>query len=148
MVVLATRAALLGLLLVLLGSGVSLAGSSNGVAIHPIVSPATGNEKTVFVVRFVVDRRVDGYRWLTVELVSAGNQKDCEHQESATVTSTPKGQRVSVTLRPIDKYRWCTGTYNGKIRVEYRIGCGDPGLDQGPCYTTGPTVARFRVRVE
>lgn len=148
MVVLAARAGLLGVLLVMLGPGVSLAGSSSGVAIHPIVSPATGNENTVFVVRFVVDRRVDGYRWLTVELVSAGKRKDCEHEESATVTSTPKGQRVSVALRPIDKLRWCTGIYNGKIRVEYRIGCGLPGLDQGPCFTTGPTVARFRVRVE
>jgi hypothetical protein len=116
-------------------------------AIRVSVSPAEGSPRTKFTVSFVVDRPVSGYQWLTVEVVSPTRHSDCEYQESAAVTYAPKGRRVSVELRPVDKLRWCPGVYRGTVHRDTRIGCGEAGLDRGPCSRIGPTVARFSFSV-
>jgi hypothetical protein len=52
---------------------------------------------------------------------------------------------VNVTLRPVDKRRWCAGSYVGEVTYERRVACGDR-IDEGVC--SEPTsVGRFRFRV-
>ena len=95
---------------------------------------------------------MDGYRWLDVEAVSTVRRTDCDHEESASVTyGAPVGKSVRVALHPVDKHRWCRGTYLGTIRVWYRVACVPPGLDKGldkePCASPGSVVGRFQFRV-
>ena len=133
---------LIGLLIAVLVTSVAAV-----AAIRVSVTPLEGTSKTKFAVSFVVDRKVSGDSWLTVAVLSPIRQNDCENAESAAVTFAPKGRRVKVVLRPVDKLNWCPGVYLGEIHVEHRIGCGGAGLDQGPCSTNGATVARFRFTV-
>jgi hypothetical protein len=116
-------------------------------AVRVSVTPLEGTAKTKFTVSFVVTRKVSGDSWLTVAVLSPIRQNDCENAESAAVTYAPKGRRVTVVLRPVDKLRWCPGVYRGDIHVEHRIGCGGAGLDEGPCSTNGATIARFSFTV-
>jgi hypothetical protein len=35
-------------------------------------------------------------------------------------------------LRPVDKRRWCAGSYVGEVTYERRVACGDR-IDEGVC---------------
>jgi hypothetical protein len=136
--------------LIVLGVAVGVVVVTSAIALAAVpvtVSPADGPPKTNFTVKFAVDRELSSERWFTVEVVSAVKRNDCEYQEASAISYAPKGRRVAVVLRPVDKFRWCEGVYRGTIHVDHRIGCGQTGLDLGPCSERGPTVARFRFTV-
>lgn len=130
-----------GLFMVLLVGNVAAAGP-------PVsVSPPEGKEKVKFAISFVVNRNVGGYRWLSVSVVSDVERNDCEHQEEARISYAPKGKRVTVILEPIDKLRWCPGVYRGEVRLDSRVGCGEPGIDKSTCSRYGSVVSRFSFTV-
>jgi hypothetical protein len=134
-----------GLIGVLIGILVTSVAAT--AAIRVSVTPVEGTPRTKFTVSFVVDRKVTGDRWLTVRVNSPVSRNDCENVESRDVTYAPKGRRVNVLLRPLDKGRWCPGVYGGDIHVEYLTPCGGAGLDEGYCSRNGATVGRFSFSV-
>mgnify|MGYP006353012265 CR=1 FL=1 len=135
----------LGLMCVLVGILVASAGATAAVRVS--VTPLEGKPRTKFTVSFKVDRKLTGDRWFVVSVVSPVRRRDCEYEESAVVSYVPAGRRVNVLLRPVDKFRWCPGTYGGEIQVHRRTGCGEPGIDQGACSTSGRPAARFSFAV-
>ena len=127
--------------------GILVVSVAAAAAIRVSVTPLEGTATTKFTVSFVMDRKVTGDRWLSVQVLSPLRQNDCENEESANVTYVPKGRRVNVELRPVDKLKWCPGIYRGNIHAEFRVPCGGAGLDEGPCSQYGSTIARFRFTV-
>jgi hypothetical protein len=136
--------------LVVLGVAVGVVVVTSAVALAAVpvtVSPKSGAATSKFTVTFAVDRELSSDLWYTVEVVSPVKRNDCEYQESSTVSYAPRGKKVAVVLRPVDKFRWCAGVYRGTVHLDRRIGCGQPGPDLGPCSVKGPMVARFSFTV-
>jgi hypothetical protein len=87
----------------------------------------------------------DGSRWYDVDVTAPVRDRRCEHYEAAEATSARKGQRVTLTLRPVDKRRWCAGDYVGTLYLNHRVRCDDR-IDDGTCYLNRHLGAvRFRV---
>jgi hypothetical protein len=75
----------------------------------------------------------DGSRWYEVDVLSTVRHRDCEHSEEASATTAQRGRRVTLTLRPFDKGRWCAGAYTGTVYLNRRVRCDDP-IDDGTCF--------------
>jgi hypothetical protein len=123
-------------------AGVAAAGERVSVT----VEPATPGATTPVTVSFIAKQSPDpGTAWYGVEVTSTTRNRSCEHSEDAQVAPAQAGKRVNVTLRPVDKRRWCAGSYVGEVTYERRAACGDR-IDEGVC--SEPTsVGRFRFRV-
>ena len=110
------------------------------------VQPATPGPTTPVMVSFIAKQTPDpSSAWYGVEVTSATRDRSCEYTEAGQIAPAQAGRRVKVTLRPIDKRRWCTGSYVGEVTYERRVACGDR-IDDSFC--SEPTsVGRFRFRV-
>ena len=116
-----------------------------GQRVSVTVEPTTPGPTTPVTVSFIAKQTPDpGSAWYGVEVTSTTRDRSCEYTESAEIAPARAGTRVKVTLRPVDKRRWCTGSYVGEVTYERRVACGDR-IDDGVC--TEPTsVGRFRFR--
>jgi hypothetical protein len=123
-------------------AGVAAAGERVSVTVEPPTPGAT----TPVTVSFIAKQSPDpGTAWYGVEVTSTTRNRSCEHSEDAQIAPAQAGKRVNVTLRPVDKRRWCAGSYVGEVTYERRVACGDR-IDEGVC--SEPTsVGRFRFRV-
>jgi hypothetical protein len=128
-------------------AGLAAAGTATAVdRVSVTVEPVTPGPKTPVTVSFIAKQTPDpGSAWYGVEVTSTTRDRSCEYTESAQIAPAEAGKRVKVTLRPVDKRRWCTGSYLGEVTYERRVACGDR-IDDGVC--SEPTsVGRFRFRV-
>jgi hypothetical protein len=125
---------------------VAAAGAAAGQRVSVSVEPATPGPTTPLTVRFVAKQSPDpGSAWYGVEVTSTTRDRSCEYSEAAQIAPAQAGKRLKVTLRPVDKGRWCTGSYVGEVTYERRVASGDR-IDDGIC--SEPTsVGRFRFRV-
>ena len=99
-----------------------------------VVTPAQPTPTTPVTVSFRAPAAVgDGAGWYALTVLSPSRRSDCEHHEEAEVTVARKGARVRVTLRPVDKGRWCVGDYTGTLDLDRRVRCDDR-IDDGACY--------------
>ncbi len=121
-------------------------GAAAGQRVSVTVQPATPGPTTPVTVSFVAKQSPDpGTAWYGVGVTSTTRDRSCEHSETAQIAPAQAGKRSKVTLRPVDKGRWCTGSYVGEVTYERRVACGDR-IDDGIC--SEPTsVGRFRFRV-
>jgi len=132
---------------VLAAAGLAVAGgAAAGQRVSVTVQPATPGPTTPVTVSFVAKQSPDpGTAWYGVEVTSTTRDRSCEQSEAAQIAPAQAGKRSKVTLRPVDKRRWCTGSYVGEVTYERRVACGDR-IDDGIC--SEPTsVGRFRFRV-
>jgi hypothetical protein len=128
--------------------GILVASAVATAALRVTVKPLEGNPRTKFTASFVVDRQLAGVQWFTFKVVGPVVQRDCEREETETVSHVRRGQRVDVVFRPFDRFRWCPGTYRGTVRVDRRVSCGGAeGPSTGPCWTEGSVIARFSFTV-
>lgn len=138
----------LGFCAALLASiGLTIAGSATAVQrVSVSVQPVAPGPTTPVVVSFIAKQTPDpGSGWYGVEATSSTRDRSCEYTEDAQIAPASAGKRVKVTLRPVDKRRWCTGAYLGEVTYERRVPCGDR-IDEGVCSEPTP-VGRFRFRV-
>jgi hypothetical protein len=121
-------------------------GAAAGQRVSVTVAPGTPSPTTPVTVSFIAKQSPDpGTAWYGVEVTSTTRDRSCEHTEAAQIAPAQAGKRLKVTLRPVDKRRWCAGSYVGEVTYERRVACGDR-IDEGIC--SEPTsVGRFRFRV-
>ena len=136
------------LCIALLATG-SLAAAGEAVAgqrVSVTVEPGTPGPTTPVTVSFIAKQSLDpGTAWYGIEVTITTRDRSCEYTEAAQIAPAQAGTRLKVTLRPVDKRRWCAGSYVGEITYERRVACDDR-IDDGFC--TEPTsVGRFRFRV-
>jgi hypothetical protein len=116
-----------------------------GQRVSVTVEPTTPGPTTPVTVSFIAKQTPDpGSAWYDVEVTSTTRDRSCEYTESAQIAPAQAGTRVKVTLRPVDKRRWCTGSYVGEVSYERRVACGDR-IDDGVC-SEPIAVGRFRFR--
>jgi hypothetical protein len=122
-------------------------GAAAGQRVSVTVEPATPGPTTPVTVGFVAKQSPNpGNAWYGVAVTSTTRDRSCEYSEAAQIAPAQAGKRLKVTLRPVDKGRWCTGSYVGEVTYERRVTCGDR-IDDGIC--SEPTsVGRFRFRVD
>jgi hypothetical protein len=75
----------------------------------------------------------DGSRWYEAEVRSPQRHSDCEYYEDTVATLARKGRRVVLTMRPVDKGRWCAGAYTGTVFLNRRVRCEDR-IDENTCF--------------
>jgi hypothetical protein len=100
----------------------------------PVVTPAHPEPSQAVTVSFVAPVAAgDGSRWYDVEVTGPKRSSRCEFYEEAEATVAAKGQKVTLTLRPVDKGRWCDGEYIGTLTLQRRSACDDR-IDEYLCY--------------
>jgi hypothetical protein len=127
-------------------AGVAVAESAAaGERVAVTVEPTTPGPTAPVTVSFIAKQTPDpGNAWYGVEVTSTTRDPSCEYSEAAQIAPAQAGKRAKVTLRPVDKRRWCAGSYVGEVTYERRVACGDR-IDDGVC--SEPTsVGRFRFR--
>jgi hypothetical protein len=103
-------------------------------AAPPVVTPAQPEPSQAITVSFMAPVAAgDGSRWYAVEVTGPKRSSKCEFYEEADATVASKGQKVALTLRPVDKGRWCEGEYIGTLTLQRRVACDDR-IDEYTCY--------------
>jgi hypothetical protein len=93
-----------------------------GERVFVTVEPATPGPTTPVTLSFIAKQSPDpGTAWYGVEVTSTTRNRSCEHSEDAQVAPAQAGKRVNVTLRPVDKRRWCAGSCAGEVTYERRV---------------------------
>src|SRR3954469_14246312 len=87
-----------------------------------VVSPAQPAPTQAVTVSFTAPAAVgDGSRWYSVSVTAPSRAAGCGSYEETTTPAAAKGARVTLTLRPYDKRRWCAGRYVGALVLERRV---------------------------